>query len=118
MFQSLLKSSIERWNLRKKPNFFSAGRCFSWVWGEGLKDALFGSIKAGVKGAQKNCLERDHRRVDVSLPWHTNVCQCWNDAASPIMKYSVNDHEKIENIYFDKKDKIALSIGTRKKKEI
>lgn len=33
------------------------------------------------------------------------------------MKYSVNDHEKIEKIYFDKKDKIALSIGARKKKE-
>lgn len=38
-------------------------------------------------------------------------------AASPVIKYLVNYHEK-QNIYFDKKDKIANKKQTQKRKNL
>lgn len=53
---------------------------------------------------------------------HTHVCvcvhtqRCCSGAASAVIRSSVNDHEKTENINFNKKDKIATR--TNNKKEI
>lgn len=79
------------------------------------------ALKLSLKKPRKRCLKNDDSgRSSVAVDGQR--CRCpgtltpvhaWlklrycSVAASLVFRYSVNDHKKKENIYFDKKDKIA-----------
>lgn len=104
---------IERKNLGKKRNFSGQEVVPLECEVEVNKDALFGSMEAGVKGAQKKGRpEKDDSNGGSSagVDEQTRCCsdtaceRCSNDRQlQPAIRSSVNDHGETENSCFDKK---------------